>query len=330
MKHHPTKLPAALCAIAALAFAVAPAPARAQGNKEPVRLVVGFAPGGALDALARALSEQLAPLLDETVLVENKPGASTMLSIDFVKRAKPDGRTILIASGPPFTIFPLSYTSLKYDYPKDFRPVAHLTNNPAIISTSPNAPFRTFQDYVAAAKKDPDQRSFGLTSLGGALHFSIVGLGKEIGVPLTAVNYKGGAPLVTDIAGGHLPVGTDALGSQLELHRAGRVRIIAVGGTERVKWLPEVPTVHELGYKGFDRATTFYGAFVPAGTPDAVVQKLEKALVQAVRSTPVGALLERAGIQATGLPAAHLAEQMKKDHAFWKPIVEASGFKVEQ
>ncbi|MDZ7862990.1 Bug family tripartite tricarboxylate transporter substrate binding protein [Acidovorax sp.] len=324
---HLTKTSAALCAFAALALA--PSQASAQ-NKDPVRLVVGFAPGGALDALARGLSEQLAPMLGETVLVDNRPGASSMLSIDFVKRAKPDGRTVLIASGPPFIIFPMSYTSLKYDYKRDFRPVAHLTNNPAIISTSPMSPFRSFQEYVAVAKKDPGQRTFGLTSLGGALHFSIVGLGKEIGVPLTAVNYKGGAPLLTDIAGGHLPVGTDALGSQLELHRAGKVRIIAVGGSERVKWLPDVPTVHELGYKAFDRATTSFGAYVPAGTPDEVVKKLEKALIQATRSAPVTALLERAGIQATGLPAAYLAEQMQKDHDFWKPVVEASGFKVEQ
>jgi len=298
-------------------------------NSVPVRLVIGFPPGGALDNLARSLAEDLRTTLKEPVLVENRPGASTRISIEAVKTARPDGRTILIGGTPPFVLFPMTYARLNYDVDKDFIPVAHLANVPSVVSAGADQPFKTMPEYVAWVRKNPGSASVGMTNLGGGLHFSVLQLSKAIGVPLTPVTYKGGAPLATDIIGAHVPVGADALASQLELHRAGKLRILGVAGTRRLSWLPDVPTIKESGYDAFDRANASYAAFVPAGTPKEVVAKLETALLAAMRNPQVRAQVDRMGLEPTGLPGAEVKRIMGEDRAYWRPIVQASGFKSE-
>lgn len=298
-------------------------------NSTPVRLVVGFPPGGALDNLARSLAEDLRTTLGESVLVENRPGASSRISIETVKASRPDGRTILLGSTPPFVLFPMTYTRLNYDAEKDFIPVAHLANVPSVISAGANQPFKTIPEYVAWLRKNPGGGSVGLTNLGGGLHFSVLQLSKAIGVPLAPVTYRGGAPLATDIVGAHVPVGTDALASQLELHRAGKLRILGVAGTGRVTWLPDVATIKEAGYDAFDRANASYAAFVPAGTPKEVVAKLEAAFVAAMHKPQVRAQVDRMGLEPTGLSGAETKRIMDADRAYWRPIVKASGFKSE-
>ncbi|AGU52835.1 putative Bug-like extra-cytoplasmic solute receptor, TTT-family [Variovorax paradoxus B4] len=295
----------------------------------PIRLVIGFPPGGALDSLARSLAEDLRTTLKEPVLVENRPGASTRISIEAVKAARPDGRTILLGSTPPFVLFPMTYARLNYDVDKDFIPVAHLAIVPSVLSAGADQPFRTVPEYVAWIRKNPAGASVGLTNLGGGLHFSVLQLSKAIGVPLAPVTYKGGAPLATDIVGGHVPLGADALASQLELHRTGKLRVLGVAGTRRLSWLPDVPTIKESGYDAFDRANAAYAAFVPAGTPKDVAAKLEVALLAAMRNPQVRAQVDRMGLEPTGLPGAEVTRIMNEDRAYWRPIVKASGFRSE-
>lgn len=295
----------------------------------PIRLVIGFPPGGALDSLARSLAEDLRTTLKEPVLVENRPGASTRISIEAVKAARPDGRTILLGSTPPFVLFPMTYARLNYDVDKDFIPLAHLAIVPSVLSAGAGQPFRTVPEYVAWIKKNPAGASVGLTNLGGGLHFSVLQLSKAIGVPLAPVTYKGGAPLATDIVGGHVPLAADALASQLELHRAGKLRILGVAGTRRLSWLPDVPTIKESGYDAFDRANAAYAAFVPAGTPKDVAARLEAALLAAMRNPQVRAQVDRMGLEPTGLPGAEVTRIMNEDRAYWRPIVKASGFRSE-
>jgi len=298
-------------------------------SNAPIRLIVGFPPGGALDNLARSVAEDLRTALKEPVLVENRPGASTRISIEAVKASRPDGRTILIGATPPFVFFPMTYARLNYDVDKDFIPVAHLANVPSVVSTGAGQPYRTVPEYVAWIRKNPGQASVGMTNLGGGLHFSVLQLSKAIGVPLTAVTYRGGAPLATDIIGDHVPVGTDALASQLELHRSGKLRILGVAGTKRLSWLPDVPTIKEAGYDAFDRANAAYAAFVPAGTPKEVVAKLESAFLAAIRSPRVRGQLDHMGLEPTGLPGAEVTRVMNEDREYWRPVVKASGFKSE-
>lgn len=279
--------------------------------------------------LARAVAEQLRAAGEEQVLVENKPGASTRISIDYVRTAAPNGRTVLLSSNAPLVIFPMTYRSLNYDVDRDFIPVAHLVEVPTVVSAGADRPYRSLQDYIAWARAHPAQASVGLTSLGGALHFAVLGMSRELGLPLTPVPYKGGAPLVTDLVGGHVPLSTDALASQLELHRSGKVRILAVSGLTRNAALPDVPTAHEAGINAFDHANAAYGAYVPTGTPPEVVRKLESALIAAVRSPQVKEALTRGGLVATGLPGKDLRRVLDEERRFWRPIVQASGFRSE-
>jgi tripartite-type tricarboxylate transporter receptor subunit TctC len=321
-----TPLLPALLLGASLALGLTPAHAQ---SANPVKIVIGFPPGGALDTLARALADELRVSLKETVIVENRPGASSRISIETVKTSKPDGHTILLASTPPFVLFPLTYSRLNYDL-KDFTPVAHLAYVPSVLSVGMQQPYKTVGEYIAWVKKNPGQGTIGLTNLGGALHFSILRMAKAIDTPLTPVTYKGGAPLATDLVGGHVPASADALASQLELHRAGKLRILGVTGTRRVSWLPEVPTIKESGLDAFERATVAYGAFVPSATPRDLVAKLESAFIAAIRSAPVRERLDRVGLDASGLTGAELAKSMKEEREYWAPVVKASGFKNEE
>jgi tripartite-type tricarboxylate transporter receptor subunit TctC len=330
----PSKANRRLAATALLVFAslfALPASAQSQASTPalPLRLVVGFPPGGALDLLARSVAEQLRAGGEEQVLVENKPGASTRISIDYVRTAPANGRTVLLSSNAPLILFPMTYRSLNYDVDRDFIAVAHLAEVPTVVSTAANRPYRTLPDYIAWARANPTQANIGLTSLGGALHFAVIGMGRELGLPFTPIPYKGGAPLATDLVGGQVSLSTDALGSQLELHRSGKLRILAVSGLARNPTLPDVPTVHESGIKAFDHANAAYGAYVAAGTPPEVVRKLEAALMAAVRNPQVKDVLGRAGLGATGLPGKDLRRVLDEERRFWRPIVQASGFRSE-
>jgi tripartite-type tricarboxylate transporter receptor subunit TctC len=318
---------AVLVGLGAFALPVAAQPPTAPSG--PLRIVVGFPPGGALDMLARARAEQLRAAGEEQVLVENKPGASTRISIDYVRTAAPNGRTVLLSSNAPLVIFPMTYRSLNYDVDRDFIAVAHLAEVPTVLSTAADRPYRTLRDYIAWVRENPARANVGLTSLGGTLHFATLGMAREIGVPMTPVPYKGGAPLVTDLVGGHVSLSTDALASQLELHRSGKVRILAVSGTKRLAALPDVPTAHEAGVTAFDHANAAYGAYVPAGTPPHVVQKLESALIAALRQPQVKEMLNRGGLEATGLPGKELRRMLDDERRVWRPIVQASGFRSE-
>ncbi|MBI5277437.1 MAG: tripartite tricarboxylate transporter substrate binding protein [Burkholderiales bacterium] len=319
---------------AALASVAAAGPAAAQAvnpaGAQPLRLVVGFPPGGALDTLARALAEQLRLGGEEQVLVENRPGASTRISIEHVKRAAPNGRTVLLSSNAPLILFPMTYRQLAYDVDRDFIPVAHLAEVPTVISAGADRPYKTLQEYVRWVRANPAQGSVGLTNLGGFLHFATLGMAKSVGVELKPVAYKGGAPLVADLVGGHVPLSTDAMGSQLELHRAGKVRILAVSGTRRNALLPDVPTAREAGIDAFDHANASFSAFVPAGTPPDVVQALERAFVAAMQRPEVKALMARTGLEATGLPGATVSRVLATERNFWRPLVQASGFRSEE
>ena len=284
----------------ACALALVSSFAQAQ-DKPPLKLVVGFPPGGALDNLARALAEQLRTSTGETVLVENRPGAATRLAIDSVKRAPADGRTVLLGSSAPFVLFPMTYRRLDYDVDRDFLPVAHLVDVPTVISTASGSPYQTIATVhgVGAGSAGPRQRGPHQSRWCAPLFHPGARQGDRH--PTHTGPHKGGAPLVTDLVGGHVPLATDALASQLELHRAGKVRILAVSGTQRNRALPDVPTLKESGIDAFAHANAWYGAFVPAGTPKATVLALEKAFMAAVQQPQVQSQLQRAGLEPTGL-----------------------------
>lgn len=303
--------------------------AAAQGSSQNTRIVIGFAPGGALDALARNVAERLRVLLDEPVIVENRPGASTRIAIEHVKNSRPDGKTILISPSTPFTLFPLTYKSLPYDAENDFIPVTHLANVPVALATGVNQPYSTAAEYVEWVRQNPQNTGVGMAALGTAVHFGTIALSKAVDLPLVPVAYRGGAAMLTDVVSGTVPVGIDALASMSELYRAQRIRILGVTGTERSALLPDVPTLKESGAPGYEFATAWYAAFVPAGTPSDVVASLEKALLHIAKDKDMYEKILAVGMEMTGYPSAELAEIIEKERSGWKPLVASTDFTPE-
>jgi tripartite-type tricarboxylate transporter receptor subunit TctC len=316
-----------VCFFAALA--ANSAAAAAESPEVPIRIIVGYAPGGAADNLARIYAEQLRVAGQGTVLVENKPGASARLALDFVKRSKPDGKTIFIGPSPLFTIFPLTYKKLAYDADKDLIPAALLTEVPTVISAGVQKPYKNMKEYVEWAKRNPASASIGLATLGSSGHLGAVALGKASGVPLTPVVYRGASPMLIDVIGGNLSIGWDAVASKMQLYKGGKLQLLGVSGQKRAKALPEVPTLKEQGFNQFEFATSWYGAFVPAGTPPELVAKVEQMFLSASNDASAGAKLEALGLEVVATPGKELARRILTERNHWKPIVEASGFVAE-
>ena len=314
-------------ALAALALACGPAAQAQEGDF--TRIVVGFAPGGAADSLARIYAEQLRQDGLGNVLVENKPGASSRLALDYVKKAPADGKTVFIGPSPMFTIFPLTYKKLSYDPDKDLVPVALLTDVPTVIATAVNAPYKTMDQYVQWLKQHPAQGSLGLASIGSAGHLGAFALSKELGLSVTPTPYRGATPMLVDVVSGNVSMGWDAVASMMPLYRGNKLHFLGVSGTRRIKALPEVPTAFEQGYKQFEYATSWYGAYVSGATPEPGRARLQEAFIKASRNPATAARLEDLGLEVVGKSGAEARERMLKERAAWSPIVKASGFEAQ-
>ncbi|OZI77298.1 Bug family tripartite tricarboxylate transporter substrate binding protein [Bordetella genomosp. 12] len=290
----------------------------------PIKLLVGFPAGGAGDTIARLIAEKLTSSLGATVIVENKPGAGGRIAAEVLKNAPNDGRTILITPLAPMVIAPLTFNKLHYNPDKDFVPVAGLVKFPLTIATGANSPYSTLPELIAWYKANPSQTSFGTSATGSQLHFLGLMLSQAAKVDLTHVAYQGGAPLVTDLMGGHIPAAIDQF--PLELYRNGKIRLLASSGATRSPLIPDVPTFKEQGYPGVE-GEAWFGAFMQANTPPAVVQQVSEALASAVQQPDVKQKLMQAGMEPTGLKAPEFAAQVREDQARWKPVIEASGFR---
>ena len=307
---------------------VVPRAALAQdAPKGPVKLMVGFAPGGSSDLAARIIAEKLKDALGVPVLVDNKAGAGGRIAAEALKNSPPDGTTLLLTPIVVPVLAPLLFTKLPYDPQKDFVPVAHVANYQLALSAGSNPPAKSLQELTAWLKANPAKASFGSPAPGSLPHFFGLMVGKSIGVELQHVAYKGGAPLHTDLIGGQIPVAIDALSDCIEQHRGGRLRILATSGAMRSPLLPDVPTFKELGYpiEG-DGWTAIYA---PGGTPKPVIDRLNRALVDVLQLPEVRQKLGNLGFEVTGTSPEQLAAIMRADTAKWGSIIQASGFKAE-
>ncbi|MCC6250436.1 MAG: ABC transporter substrate-binding protein [Rubrivivax sp.] len=289
----------------------------------PIRLVVGFPAGGAGDLIARVVAEKIAGPLGTTVVVENKPGAGGRIAAELLKNSPPDGTTVMIAPLAPIVLAPLVFRKLAYNPETDFVPVAQLVKFPLALAVGAASPHKTLGELSAAFKANPGKAAFGTSAAGSQLHFLGVMYGQAIKVELTHVPYQGGAPLVTDLIGAQVPAGIDIF--PFDLHKSGKIRLLAMSGAARSPLMPDVPTFKEQGVAVEGEA--WFGAFAAAKTPAPVVQRIAEALVQAVRQPDVRERFAAAGLEATGLDAAAFGAQLAADRARWKPVVAASGFR---
>lgn len=308
---------------AALTLAAMAAPAQVD---KPVRILVGFAPGGSADIAARLLAERMAAELKQPVVVENKPGAGGRIAATDLKNAVPDGSTIMLAPIVVPVLAPLVFTKLPYDPATDFTPVGHVANFQFGLSVNAAHPAKSVQDLIAWFKANPKDANFGSPAPGSLPHFFGVMISGGAGLDLVHVPFNGGGPLMNALVGQQVSSAIDTLVDQIEMHRGGKTRLLATSGAARSPLLPEVPTFAEAGLKGVE-GTSWFAVFAPAKTPAAAVTQLNAALNKALAASEVRERFGKLGLEPTGGSAADLTALIKRDSERWAPAVKASGFR---
>jgi tripartite-type tricarboxylate transporter receptor subunit TctC len=260
------------------------------------------------------------------VIVENKPGASARIAVEYVKNAEPDGSVILYTPDFPMTLYPHSFKSLSYDPLKDFTPVSPATQSMLsfVVGRAVPASVKTLSEFVGWCKANPDKASYATTSAGATPHFVGVMLANEAKTPMNPVHYRGGAPAIQDVVGGHIPASVNPLSESIPLAKGGSVRILAVTGSKRSPFLPDVPTMKEAGYDVV--VETWVGLFLPAKVPPDVLNALSAALKEALQSPALKDSLAKFGSTPAFQTPAQFAETMRSELTRWGPVVKASGF----
>lgn len=293
------------------------------------RLVVPYAAGGAADATARIYADRLRSVGLPDVIVENKPGASARLGLDYVKKSKADGLTLLLAPSPLLTIYPWTYRNLGYDPDNDLAPVALLVDIPTAIATGIGQPYNDMREFVAWIQKNPSRASLGVAAVGSSGHLGAAALGNSVGTAIEPVSYKGASPMLVDVVSGQVAIGWDATASMVQLYRGGRIKLLGVSGNKRLAAIPEVPTIKEQGFPQFENATSFYAVYAPAGTPKGKLASLEAIFLAASSDQDLQAKLELQGLVPASSNAKVLAERVARERKFWEPVVKSAGVSLE-
>lgn len=293
----------------------------------PIRVVVPFPPGGPTDVLARIVAPRLAEKLGQTVLIDNKPGASGMVGADAVAKPAPDGYTLLV-NASIHVINPSLYPKQPYDALADFAPITNLADVPLVLAVNPKVQARSVKELVALAKASKTPLAFASAGNATSQHLSGEAFKAATGVDLLHVPYKGSAPALTDLIGGQVMLMFDSLPSSMPFIKAGSIRPLAVTTAQRSSALPDVPTLAESGYPGY-RISTWYAVWAPAGTPPTIVQRLSAEIAAIVRQPDVRAQFEKLGAEPVGNSPAEFAAFTKAELVKWAAIVKQSGAKVD-
>lgn len=313
-----------LCMLSTGAHALAQAyPAK------PIRLVVGFAPGGAADTVARAMSDPLAKILGQSVLIDNRPGNGSSLAAELVAKAAPDGYTVLIASPSSQSVNPVMNKNLGYVPQRDFAPISKVTSSPLVVAVNPGLAVRSIAELIALAKKSPGKLNYATSGNGSAPHLGAVLFSRVAGVEMVHVPYKGGAPAVQSVLAGDTQVAFATPPSVLPLVQAGRLRALAVTTRNASPSVPGLPGMQEAGLPGYD-LTFWYGLFVPTGTPAEAIKVLFNATTQVLARPELKQFLAREGTDVTGSRSPEdFAAFLREDAKLWERLVRDTGAKVD-
>jgi tripartite-type tricarboxylate transporter receptor subunit TctC len=323
MKH--TKI--ALALAVGIFACTAGAETAAYPNK-PIRLVVGFAPAGAADYVARSMSDAFGKALGQTVVVDNKPGNGSSIAADIVAKAPADGYTVLIASPSSISVNPALNPKLSYT-PADLAPVTKLTTSPLVLAVNPATGIRSVGELIAAAKKDPGKLNYSTSGNGSAPHLGAALFTMLTGAEMTHVPYRGGALAIQSVMAGDTQVTFGTSPSVLPQAGGGRLRAIAVSTRERSPLVPDLPGMREAGLPEYN-IEFWYGLFVPAGTPPAVVKKIYEAAIGAMQQPSVKAALAREGTEVSiSASPEQFASFLAEDGKFWVNLVRTAKVKVE-
>ncbi len=323
MSHTPSSLRRGL--LAAFALAATGAPAWSQSGS-PVRILVGFPPGGGTDAIARALADKLKDVLGVPVIVENKAGAGGQIAAQALKAATPDGTTFFLSHDHSISILPLVTRNAGFDPATDFVAVAGFASFANVLAVSGGTPAKTLQEYIAwvqSARGGKD--TIGVPAPGSIPEFLVGLIGARYKVDLQAAPYRGSAPLIGDMLGNQISAGVASVPDFIEQQKAGKLRIVAVIGDNRQALVPDAPTFAELGFSNLDDLP-YYGLFAPAGTPPAAVERFGQALQRVIAMPDVRERLAGMGLTVGYQPSAQFAGVVRKYTQTWERIIKASGF----
>lgn len=315
--------------IAAVALLVA-ANVQAQGSypNRPVTIVVGFAPGGGTDTVARIVARNLSESLGQQVLVENKAGAGGNIATDFVARAAPDGYTVLLGSVGSLAVAPHVIANLPYNPLRDFAPITMGVVFANVLVVQPSLPAQSMAEFVKLAKAKPGSLTYGSAGILSAGHLAGELLNIQGGMDIVHVPYKGGGPAMQGILGGQVMSVFSTPVSVAAHTKAGKLRALATTGAKRAALLPDVPTVAESGYPGFE-AMNWYAFLAPAKTPKGVIERLNRDLVKALSNSEAAALLHQQGLEPSPCSPAELARYMEREHETWGKVVKQAGIKAQ-
>jgi tripartite-type tricarboxylate transporter receptor subunit TctC len=318
------RFPLVLAACALLATM----PAASAGYPERiVKIVVPFAPGGGTDVIARTLAQEMAKDLGQSVIIENKPGAGTIIGTQAVATSEPDGYTLLMGTFAN-AVNPSLYAKLSYDQHRDLAPVALVARSFNIVVVNPKSEIKSIPDLIAAAKAEPDKLSYGTYGTGTSAHLAGELFKHLAKVNLTTVPYKGAAPAITDLIGGQIQVMFTTVASADSLIEAGRLRALAVTSAERSPAFPDLPTVSEAGVPGYD-AEAWYGLFAPAGTPADIIARLNQSAATAVQSEAFKMLVKNEGLIMVASPPDELDRYLRAEEDRWRKVIEDAGIKAD-
>jgi tripartite-type tricarboxylate transporter receptor subunit TctC len=319
-----------LKALAATLIATAHFSAAAQTwPDKPIKIIVPFTAGGNADIVARLIGKKLSDGLGTPVVVENRVGANGGIGLEAVKRAAPDGYTLLVSPTSPLVINPAIYAKLPYDTLNDFEPISQIITYQYALIVPEKSTIKTIDDLAAQAKAKPGELAYGSSGVGGGGHLAGELLALVLGVKLNHVPYKGTAAALADLLGGHLSFTFDTVLTSIPLAQAKQVRVLAVSSDRRSGSLPNAPTMQELGYKSFD-ISQFVGLFAPAKTDPAIIARLNAEVVKAVKSPDIiQALKTDGGNEMVGNTAAEFKSQIVRDLAFYRKLVTDAKIKGE-
>lgn len=316
---------ATLCAVAA----TAPGLVQAQSSSQPLRLLVGFPPGGGTDAIARTLAERLKDQLGRPVIVENKPGAGGQLAAQALKAAPADGSTLFLTHDHTITILPMVVKQPGYDSARDFVPVAGFATFVNAFALSAGTPAKSMDEYVAWVKSQGQGKgTIGVPAPASTPEFLVKVMGERYGLDLVSVPYRGSAPMIGDMLGNQIAAGTGSVPDFIENHKSGKLRVVAVLGGKRQAVLPDVPTFSELGLKGLEDLP-YYGVFAPVGTPPAALEQFSQALAKVIAQPDVKERLTTMGLDVGFMSGKQLGEREAAYRKVWAEIIRKTGFQPQ-
>jgi tripartite-type tricarboxylate transporter receptor subunit TctC len=294
---------------------------------KPVRVIVPFSPGGAVDGPMRIIAQEMGKRWGQQVIVENKPGAGATIGAEMVARAAPDGYTLLLAS-QTVAISATMYTKLTFNPVEDFAPISLIGREPGVLVVNPSLPVKTFQEFVSYVKERPGQVDYASSGNGSGQHLFMALLATQTGLKMNHVPYRGSGQATADLLGGQVPVSIPGTAGMVGHIKAGKLRPLAVTGSARSPQLPDVPTVQELGVPDYE-AYVWMGLLAPKGTPPAIIDRIQRDVVAALATDEIKTYMANAGIEIVGSTPAEFGAFFRAERERWAKTIRETGAKVD-